>query len=87
MLHRDYKFNNPPIVFCTRYTDIVERTNYQKYGIHEKCNYNPAEYGSDQSKLKINDIFDLTPKPENVIVECPIRENDYTIETKENCLI
>ena len=85
ILHLDYNFNNPSIVFCSRYTDIIDRTNYQKYGIHEKCNYNSAEYLSDQSKLNITDIFDLTPKPENVMTGCRMRENAYTTQTKENC--
>lgn len=85
VLRRDHKFNNPSIVFCIRYTDIIDRTNYQKYGIHQKGSYNSAEYMSDQSKLQINDIFDLTPKPDNVITGCRMRENEYTLQSKNNC--
>ena len=81
----DDKFNNPSIIFCTRYTDIIDRTNYEKYGIHEKSSYNTTEYLSDQSKLKINDVFDLTPKPEDAMVGCQIHENDYTKEAKDYC--
>ena len=85
MLKLHNELNNPSIVFCSRYTDIIDRKNYKKYGIHEKGSYNSTEYLSDQLKLKINDIFDLTPKAENVMVGCRMRENDYTLQTKDNC--
>ena len=80
-----YKLNNPSIVFCSRYTDIIDRDNYQKYGIFKKGSYNSTEFLRDQSKLQINNIFDLTPKPENVMTGCRMRENDYTLQSKDNC--
>ena len=87
LLHLHNKFNNPSVVFCSRYTDIIDRTNYKKYGIYQKTRYNSTEYLSDQLKLKINDIFDLTPKPENVMVGCRMRENDHTSQSQDKCYL
>ena len=72
---------NPSIIFCSRYTDIIDRTNYQKYGIHQKAKYKAAEYLSDMSKLTISVIFELTPDPNNTMIQCQFRENEYNVET------
>lgn len=72
---------NPSIIFCIRCTDIIDRTNYQKYGIHQKASFNTAEYLSDLSKLTISDIFELTPDPSNTMIKCQFRENEYNVET------
>ena len=78
---RDNKFIDPSIIFCTRYTDIIDRTNYQKYGIQPRRTYNFNETYFDMKKLTMKDIFDLTPDPNEVIMGCEYRENDYGVKT------
>ena len=80
-LQRDSKSNNPSIIICTRFTDIIDRRNHEKYGIHAENRYNFSEIFSDMSKLTIKDVFDLTPKPENAMIGCQFRENDYDVNS------
>ena len=77
VLQLDHKFINPSIVFCIRYTDIIDRTNYKKYGILPKYRYNVTEMFHDMSKLTIKNVFDLTPDPSEIIIGCQYRGNDY----------
>ena len=72
-------FPNPAVIFCSRYTDIIDRTNYAKYGIYPKNNYNIKEILSDMANLTIQNIFELTPHPQNVLMECRIRRNNYDL--------
>ena len=73
----DSTVDDPAIVYCTRYTDIIDRTNYQKYGIYKRSRYNSTEFLSDTTKLTISDIFHLTPNPNDTIISCEIRRNEY----------
>ena len=73
----DSNINDPAIVYCTRYTDIIDRTNYKKYGIYSQRRYNFTEILSDTTKLTISDIFHLTPNPNETIIECLIRHDEY----------
>ena len=77
----DNKFIDPSVIFCTRYTDVIDRTNYQKYDIHPRRTYNLKEIFTDMTKLTVKDIFDLTPDPKEVIMGCQYRENDYRVKT------
>ena len=77
VLHLNNKFINPSIILCIRYTDIIDRTNYQKYGIHPKYNYNATEMFDDMSNLTIKDIFDLTPDSSEIILGCQYRDKQY----------
>ena len=77
VLQLENKIVNPSIIFCTRYTDIIDRTNYKKYGIHRKYNYNINEMFDDMSNLTIKDIFGLTPNPSEIIVSCQYRDMNY----------
>ena len=73
----DSNVKDPAIVYCTRYTDILDRTNYQKYGIYKWSRYNFTEIFSDNTKLTISDIFHLTPDPNDTIIECSVRRDEY----------
>ena len=72
---------DPSIIFCTRCTDILDRKNYEEYGIYAKSNFNYTEVLSDVSKLTIKDIFDLTPAAEDVVIGCQIRKNAYDVNS------
>ena len=76
----DSNVNDPAIVYCTRYTDILDRTNYKKYGIYRRSRFNFTEILSDTTKLTISDIFHLTPDPNDTIIECSIRRDEYDTE-------
>ena len=76
----DNKFINPAITFCIRYPAILDRSNYEKYGIYPSYRYNTTEMFSDMSKLTIKDIFDLTPDANQVISSCKYRENYYHLD-------
>ena len=75
------KSANPSIIFCTHYTDILDRTDYQRYGIHQERSFNFTEMLSDHTKLTIRDIFDLTPHPNKTMIGCQIREHDHNVQT------
>ena len=83
----DAHFNDPAIVFCTRYTDIIDRTHYRKYGIYNESRYNYTEILSDNSNLTISHIFQLTPDPSDAMISCYLRENDYGIQgySRDQC--
>ena len=80
-LQHDNKLPHHSIVFCTLYTDLLDRTNYERYGIHKSRSFNFTEILSDHTKLTISDIFDLTPDPNNTMTGCQIRENSYDVQT------
>ena len=80
-LQLEHKFINPSIIICSRYTDIIDRTNYKKYGIHSKARYITSEHLSDMSKLTIKDIFELTPDTNNTMIACQFRTNVYNMDS------
>ena len=80
-LHLENKFINPAIIFCSKYTDIIDRTNYEKYGIHSKARYITSEQLTDMSKLTIRDIFELTPDTNKTMIGCQFRTNEYNMDS------
>ena len=80
-LQLENKFINPAIVICSRYTDIIDRSNYKKYGIHSKARYITSEHLTDMSKLTIKDIFELTPHTNKTIIGCQFRTNVYNMDS------
>ena len=77
-LQLESEYRSPMVIFCTRYTDIINRTNHEKYGINPNPSSSFRKYMSDMSKLTVNDIFDLTPKPQEAMIGCVFRNNVYT---------
>ena len=86
-LQLDTRLNNPSIIICTRFTDIIDRSNHLKYKINAKSRYNLDENFDDMSKLTIKEVFDLTPKPEDAMIGCQFRENDYSVDShpRDHC--
>ena len=83
----DFNVNDPAIVYCTRYTDILDRTNYKKYGIYRQSRFNFTEIFSDNTKLTISDIFHLTPNPNDTIIDCEFRRDEYNAKSylRDHC--
>ena len=77
----------PALVFCVRFSDILNRSNYNKYGIHPKRHKDWNLIQHELSVLTVKDIFDLTPDPEDVIEKCEYRNDSYqTLEhSKDEC--
>ena len=80
-LYTDKKHSNPAVVFCARYTDILNRSRHQEYGIHPFRSDRKSIWGDDMSKLTVKEIFDLTPDPKQVIHGCQYRHHDYDLTT------
>ena len=80
-LQLEHKFINPAIILCPRYTDIIDRSNYEKYGIHSKTTFKLSEHLNDMSKLTIKDIFHMTLHTNNSMVGCQFRNNEYNMDS------
>ena len=70
------RFENPSIVLCIRYMDIVDRSQHPR--LEKIFSYkNEEEYEDDMKKLTVSDIFSMTPHPSQVINSCGFREDDH----------
>ena len=76
-LLRELNYGNPAIYFCIRFSDILNRSNYKKYGIHSKRHNDTQLLQEELAVLTVKDIFDLTPDPKDVIEECEYRHDSY----------
>ena len=61
------------IVFCSRWTDVIDRRHYKQHGISPQRPISIEGVYSELSALKIKDIFNLTPKEEDFLKGCWIR--------------
>ena len=61
------------IMYCPQSLDLLNRNNYNRYGILSHASTNVMEIHQELSKLKIKDIFELTPPESDVIDGCVIR--------------
>ena len=79
--------DNPTIVFCVRFNEILNRSNYEKYGIHPQRHDDSNITQHEFSVLTVKDIFDLTPDPKDVIEKCEYRKDSYQIakHSKNEC--
>ena len=66
----------PSCVVCTRYTDILNRTEYKKYGLFSKRPAFADDHAIEQSRLTVREIFHLTPNPNKSINKCLLRIGD-----------
>ena len=78
---------NPTIVFCVRFNEILNRSNFKKYDIHPKRHDDSNITQHELSVLTVKDIFDLTPDPKDVMEKCEYRKDSYQIVkySKEEC--
>ena len=61
------------IMYCPRSTDLLNRKNNKRYRILSQAPTNLVGVHQELSKLKIKDIFELTPSESDVIDACAIR--------------
>jgi len=65
----------PSLAECFLWTDILDRSRYKEYNISkEKPQF--QEITQEQNVLNVGRIFDLTPKTNELIKSCKIREQD-----------
>ena len=65
------------IIFCPRFAEILDRSNYQDLGIRPTPPVSPQELEEDLQSLTIKNILELTPKESSVILDC-IRKDEST---------
>ena len=61
------------IMYCPRSTDLLNRKNNKRYRILSQAPTNLVGVHQELSKLKIKDIFELTPSESDVIDACILR--------------
>ena len=71
------------IMYCPRFVDLLNRTNYQEYGLRPTLPTSYKDIEQDLSRLTIEDILELTPRETDAIYNCyltkDITENTSTI--------
>lgn len=67
------------IYFCSRYIDIIDRSNYQKYGHNPSAPREADQIANEISNISIKNIFKLTPSVDSVISSCVLRSEDLEI--------
>ena len=66
----------PNCVVCATYIDILNRTDYKKYGLFPKKPASANDQAYEQSRLTVREIFHLTPNPNKSINKCLLRIGD-----------
>ena len=67
------------MMYCPRFLDILDRSNYKKYGILPEEPKSLQEVLHDLWKLKIKDILDLTPPASEIIAYCYTRHGIVSV--------
>ena len=86
-LFREIDSINPALAFCVRFTDILDRSNYKKYGIHPSRHNDSKKIQDEFSRLTVKDVFHLTPDSQELVEDCEYRHDSYHTakHTKEEC--
>ena len=77
------------VVFCSRYIDLIDRRQHEKYGLNSSIPIEFKDIVDEQSKLRIKDIFELTPSPNDTLNSCMTRSETLDvprIHSSEQCL-
>ena len=68
--------NYQTLVYCPRFTDILNRTRYKEYGILPQPPQSLPHIYSEVGSLTIKDIMELTPKASETMNGCFVRNSD-----------
>ena len=86
---RSHVINYSTLVLCVRYVDVLDWTEATKFGLvkPDKKKYSKFEHEEEDlfdvlTKLNVSDLFDLTPRKEDVIGSCFFRNDN--MRTKRN---
>lgn len=66
----------PSLAVCFRWTDILDRSQYEKYNLSKVRPVGLAGVTREENLLKVGQIFHLTPKANETIKQCKYREHD-----------
>ena len=69
--------NYVQIYVCPRYSDLLDRSEYRKYGIRPFAPLELSDILDEISNLTIKSIFRLTPHVDKVISKCLIRSGRF----------
>ena len=75
-----YKYQT--LTICFYHKDIMNRTEYKKYNISKTLQESILRNGHELSNLTVEQLFTLTPKAENVIQGCGLRD-DFNFQVKK----
>ena len=62
--------NYTTTVFCDRFVDILDRTNFKKYDIYSDAQHDLDQTVEESTRLSIKNILDLTPPSDKVLFAC-----------------
>ena len=58
------------IMYCPRFADLLNRTNFQKYGLRPTPPTSLQDLEKDLNSFTIKDILELTPREDDAIYNC-----------------
>ena len=70
------------IMFCTRFTDLLDRRNLGEYGIRPEKPKSLTDRRLDLSKLTIKNILELTPSESSAIEDCIVRKGRLSTDVE-----
>ena len=80
----------PSLVFCTRYLDVIDRSQRNRFpGIGVDIPTSDDKVHDELSVLTTKEIFELTPKIEDSLVNCSLRstQTEMLVQiSKEECM-
>ena len=68
----------PTIMYCPRFTDLLNRTNYKEYGIGSTPIKNLDELDHELNTLSIQNISELTPNESDTMQGCQVRDENIS---------
>jgi hypothetical protein len=83
-----HKISAPDVGYCSRWTDIIDRSNALKYGLKTNRSNDLNDVDDDLSALTLDQIFELTPPENETIYFCHYRtgnDNDVALKYGQNC--
>jgi len=79
----------PSLAECFLWTDILDRSRYKEYNISKEKPLTDMQVIHERNTLKVGEIFNLTPKTNELIKSCQIREEDsyqvISLESSSEC--
>ena len=78
----EYRYQT--LTFCFSHTDLIDRTNYEKYGISKTIDEAYDNWEEEHSILTVKEILEITPREEKLITGCALRNKINYQVIKQN---
>ena len=69
------------LVYCPRYVDLLNRTNYKEYGLYQKLRQEGYSLHDELAALKIKNILNLTPSSHGIVSYCGVINDSIATTT------